>query len=675
MQKLPYVLSSYKLTLPDNLEYWITKGDKLPILKFNALSYPKIYLDEKDILYDEEEIYYEEKGYLYKFNIKSREKIKISDKPAEGFIFQDEKIIPVNSSVKALDVDVIKVHKNLDVLVIEGKKDFLIYFNRTLLNTQKPKEYYLTKDFISLIYNKKTIAIDKNAMEKIEIPLEGAVIGKSLDNKFIIKGKNGIIYLFYNSQFRILGICSYEATYLGELGDGYIIVCGDQVKLYSKESWSYIGKTNRNIGHANGFYGIISLNGKTLILNENLIKLGELKEIYTAYILHNKAYVLSKDIWIGILELNRLEEPFQILNQGYSYKICGKGNQGYVTLIQQHSELYISKSSDENCYSIEPKNIVVNEEKNVSIKLSSPFYLYEVSISIELRKPSIELLSKSLLVSLDGGRTNLDNSKNALLTLKISYNIPTDRKINLLISIDNDTIRIPLQKNSDIIEIEKPLNLYNLDEKILKFSIEHENIIEQLKEYLIKPEEVKKPKYPEKIETFNEIKDLECISKTVYKDKKFSWLALHTSICDYNGIYLGKIGDTVSIDGKTFRINNNYEEIEIARDGYTRHYILIGISDPVKVKDIRIVKDSLHIEFDTRYPIEVQYGFHACRGYINSCNFPLDPITCDIVFKSYVGNLVVKTELKIEECPSIYLRKAILNANELKKHFENLGLL
>ncbi|MBP1357406.1 MAG: hypothetical protein JZD40_02830, partial [Sulfolobus sp.] len=125
MQKLPYVLSSYKLTLPDNLEYWITKGDKLPILKFNALSYPKIYLDEKDILYDEEEIYYEEKGYLYKFNIKSREKIKVSDKPAEGFIFQDEKIIPVNSSVKALDVDVIKVHKNLDVLVIEGKKDFL----------------------------------------------------------------------------------------------------------------------------------------------------------------------------------------------------------------------------------------------------------------------------------------------------------------------------------------------------------------------------------------------------------------------------------------------------------------------------------------------------------------------------------------------------------------------
>lgn len=675
MALIPNLAYAYKLNLPSELNFWIRENNRSPILRVSALKYPKIFLTENGLEANDDLIFYEYKGYLFQFSIKTGEKTRIFEEPYGYYVILDGKIIPIKTSEKKeiFDQKYNKYNKILDTILLENKSTSLIYFNGNFLQFDKPNYYYVNEDFISLVYDDKTLAIDKNTLEKFKVPIKGNVIGRYND-AIIVKDNNNIIYIVHNNDRQLLGICSSEAYYIGKLGEGHLILCGNELKFYDKESWSYLGRSKTHFGHANSHYAIIPNYENSVILNEDLSVIGKLDRLISAYIIDHTAFILNEDLWLGSLELNNMIEPIEIERENIGYKLCL--NNKYFSLNFSKFDLYYEKT-DESCYIVEPKYLISKNQAELVAELKSPFHNYEIKLPVlEYKRPIIDIFDKNLIVALDGGKSNLDPTKNAILIAKIKYNIETKRKINIIIEVDRNVIELPIDNGNDrTIDIKVPVSIIDTNNKILRIFIKHNNIKELVREYLIKPEERNKPKNVDP-KILTKVIDNECIKEKIISDEYFTWTSKESSICEYNSIVVGKLNDHITLEGKEFIIDSTYREVEIIKENYKRKYLIIGIENPVKINGIMIKENSLIIQFETYYPVEILYGLHVCRGYnIKLCEFPLDPIADKIIFKSYIGNIIVRTEFHILDHIKSYIKEAIINAITVKQQLENIGLL
>jgi hypothetical protein len=664
------------LDLPRGPHYWFEKREDKIILESDALKnplisvYPYFSLDKEN-----EWIYYDNKYIIHKVDNKL-EKFECNDnlcKKSENiyYIFLDnklEKIYKLKNKYLFNNNKYNKLEKRFKFILLIGKRKGILYINGEIKEIETPNSYYITKDYISLVYDGFTEIYDKHFNKTIK-NFEAFFLGTTSIGE-VYQTPSGRILI--NDNFA--GICN-SSYLIGELKGGIVLKCNDKVKLLRGTNAITISKNIlENSSSAEDKFLLLGSQSATILLDDNLRNVLEMKPLNAAIIFDHKLISLSNNFYLGIINLQLKENIIKIINKINSYKRPIILSINYIkfpfNLNFNNNLILINKYiNDENIiYEVEPTEFKPNK---VKIVVDNDFIQKRVELDIDSDQPHLLINNAVLKVAKNGRIKGSDN--NSMIELDLELKIPT--RINSEIRVKFENIEKYHEIKNNKININIPLKYYKIGEENNVIMIELIRLNKPILriEYPIKILFIDKPNKPNKvIETINDRKK---IIKKIYNYDVFEWEEIEEYQVDYEDVIITKSGEVVSIDGKEVKVLPGISTyIFSSYSNISRKYYIIGIDDPIDKVSVelygRSIKVKLHKKFNTIS--QIIYGFNTSIS--DEAEFNFDPLLDKIIVKSFLGNIKWVKEVRING-----IRLGLILANEfskkLQEYLETFGLV
>ncbi|WP_009988944.1 protein UpsX [Saccharolobus solfataricus] len=672
-----------------NLNCWLeSKNENSVQLKCNVLRQPSVNISEFGIKISDDKWIFR-KGNIVVMIEDGKETIIRKDEDeyvVDYIMYNDSEIYPIYLKGRKYNLNGEEYEKYLSYLdrkILVGKRNLIIILGNKQLNIDRGERIYLSRSFISVIYDSGTKVIDREGNISY-FNFKGDYLGFIQSYGIIYRSSDGLIV---SSKKGNIGICVDESYLIGEFSGGLLILCGESLKQYYNTGWREIERnidselfvnSNRN------FFGVLK-KGKLYIFDSNFSKLSTFDDVNSFNFDSKRIYLFSNDGTVGLAKLEENYRPIKIINVNNSVQS---------PIILQVDENYFHNFSIKNGKMIDikvvedKKKIVIIEpfeyrKNSLEISAGNIFFSFLDAIPYTSQLPKIEFSSAKILAADEGGNLITSPDKNALLIFNIKYSIPTRSQITFTIEALNQTFKFLARENSGKKLLKIPLSINNL--KLLDVPV---NVYAHVDDRLIASLEFLAPiKIVRKETTLNQNK-ITIINNSVKKEIVvikngiFEWKQLFEYPLEYKGILFGKEGEKIEVDGEKIVVREGYNLVRIVKDNanYAREYLVIGIKNPIKSVNAELKENQITVKLDmeTNIPFEIFYGPHSFRGISKEetqITFPIEPIYNSIKIRAYTHGFTYESQYEFVDTIKLSILMALSEAKAIKEVLSNFGIV
>ena len=672
---IPIVEQSISLTLPSDINVWMSRHEDKIVLHSDAVKSPYIELyptfiekgdwilwkDNKVIKLDgnRREIIKEYDSKLPLDVVYMNEEILPVYKGLRGIVFNGEKYTSYFSKYgfKVFTSDIIKI------LTPEGKE----------VELDKPIHYRIFNDYVSVVYSDFSLTIGRDgSIKKYKKP---AVFLASTSIGDIYQTLNGRI-ISDSLDYDLLGVCSSDVHFLGESYSGIFISCEGKVKYFYKGGWSYLGQIYNNLQSSDvNRYLVVLTNGITNVYSYDLKKIYSLKNIRALKLIEYKIVALSRTNRIYIVSPNEDEGLITVQRDTIGYKIEIRDViKGEVILGQKVVETRRNYENNKLVIHVEPYLMDGSQVEEI-IKVVNEIYEYEYPIKLRSEKPKLSIKDLKLNVALHNGKYVKDESSNAVLKGTLVFDIPTNLRKMVSIKVRNKEISYELTELTGEINFELPFYKIDDSEEVVQVRIHRGSKVEEVYEFTVKPKFVEK-KGIRTVSTYIEYSKKIRVEKIVNGD--FIWEKREEHPDFYNVLVIGKAGEFVNIEGNNVQVTKGRKEIEIKKSNIKRKYVIYGFENPVKVESAEIVGENLCIYLRKNSNNVVVVGMYGTQITVTDSEkltFKLEPTYDTVSLLVNLGGIQWNEEYKLLDLFKKVLFKAVKESLMLKEEIETFGVL
>jgi hypothetical protein len=672
---IPIVEQSISLTLPSDINVWMSRHEDKIVLNSDAVKSPYI------------EIYptFIEKGdwILWKDN----KVIKLDGNRREIIKEYDSKL-PLD--VVYMNEEIMPVYKGLRGIVFNGEKytsyfskyGFKVFTNDIIkiitpegkeVELDKPIHYRIFNDYVSVVYRDFSLTIGRDgSIKKYKKP---AVFLASTSIGDIYQTLNGRI-ISDSLDYDLLGVCSSDVHFLGESYSGIFISCEGKVKYFYKGGWSYLGQIYNNLQSSDvNRYLVVLTNGITNVYSYDLKKIYSLKNIRALKLIEYKIVALSRTNRIYIVSPNEDEGLITVQRDTIGYKIEIRDViKGEVILGQKAVETRRNYENNKLIIHVEPYLMDGGQVEEI-IKVVNEIYEYEYPIKLRSEKLKLSIKDLKLNVALHNGKYVKDESSNAVLKGTLVFDIPTNLRKMVSIRVRNKEISYELTELTGEINFELPFYKIDDSEEVVQVRIHRGSKVEEVYEFTVKPKFVEK-KGIRTVSTYIEDSKKIRVEKIVNGD--FIWEKREEHPDFYNVLVIGKAGEFVNIEGNNVQVTKGRKEIEIKKSNIKRKYIIYGFENPVKVESAEIVGENLCIYLRKNLNNVVVVGMYGTQITVTDSEkltFKLEPTYDTVSLLVNLGGIQWNEEYKLLDLFKKVLFKAVKESLMLKEEIETFGVL
>ncbi|MEM1626486.1 MAG: hypothetical protein QXV69_04290 [Sulfolobaceae archaeon] len=669
--EFPEILLFKKVTIPVGTEVWFNTDNENVILESDALKQPKIIIyPEYKVDGNEWIVFRDNRVISIDENLNERviksineEGYPISYNSNIEFIYKRKNRYYFNNFIFS------KFDKKYNFFILINKKFSLIGNKEKVIEIETPKSYYIGKNHISVLYENNLKIFNKDLINIKSYKSDLLFIGSTRFGE-IFASESGRILL--KSEF--IGICK-DPVLLGEIRNGFVLKCEHRLKVYKDNTLISFDINAKEYGSiANDRYIILSTNYSTIIYNQNLEKILELKSVKASFLLNSLLILLSQNNNIYFLNLNRKNSKFiNIINRKNSK------DRPIVIEIEEKIPYNISisnnfiiinkiKNNDKTILEIEP---IEFKDNTLEVTLENDLFKYSTKFEVETEKPRINLI-EALLRTAKNGRIK-GTEYNSELEVKINVDIPSRLPHELKIELEGNKSEIlPLETNNKIVRIYLNNYEYNINNKIVRIYLNrlNKNIFE-----IEIPVKVLFIEKPSECKVEESIEDRKLIVRRICFKELFEWEEKEERLMDYDDILIVKDGECIKLNNEKICSKEEITKFIIRNDkGYKTFYI-IRYPNPIKDVNCRLVNNNqleINVNLKRDALVEIIYGNNVAIG--NSTVFKFDPFYNKIILKSYIGNLKWINEYALDSF-KIGLIIAKTNYERLKDILQTFGVL
>lgn len=637
---LPYFILYQKLNIPEIINCWFNNYENNKInLVCNTVEQPLITIEKDKINISSGRWIFRKGNVLISIDQDGKEKVIRDD--SNNYVIDyislgDNEIYPIylkNKKYLFSGNEYEKYVVYLDKKILIDRNKINIFLRNKTIELEKGKQYYLSKNYISIVYEEGTKVID-NAGNVLNFKIQGKYLGFNEIYGDIFKTEQGVIF---SSRKGVIGICVDESYLIGEMQGGLVILCGDKLKYYYNTGWREIERhveSELSVNLSNNLLGILRSNNELHIYDINFNELIKFENVYSFILDYKRFYLLSNDKVIAIGFPVENYNPIKIINNNNTVK-------SPITL--QIDETYLYNLTVEKGKVIEIKELE-NRSKlvliepyefkkgSLNIMIGNKYFKLIQNIPYESEVSNIEFKDLRLLVSNNNGRVIGHVDKNGLLLGTIKYRIPTRSPIEFSIIIYDNIYKYEVTDNNSDIILNIPLKLSKTIIGKIPMKLEvyiNQRMIESL-EYLVPVITVNNNEKCNTIKRkiINNSSIREIITK---RNNIFEWEDIFEYPGEYQGILVAREGDIIEIEGEKIKINKGFNLIKITKsENYSREYVILGVENPIKEVYIEYKAKLVNIKLniDNNVPFEVFYGPHSYRGIsrgVNEISLPIEP--------------------------------------------------
>ncbi|MFP3218146.1 MAG: hypothetical protein RXQ99_06040 [Acidianus sp.] len=535
-----------------------------------------------------------------------------------------------------------KFLKFFNTYILENNRKMTFIYDNMEIIREKPKNYIVNKNGISLVYDGYTEIISKSG--SLTINEEKILLGR-YGNRSIFQGIDGKILLDED----VIGFCENKAELLGVINNGIVISCGDKVKYFSDGIWQEIEiNANPFLSFVNSNFIILTADSYTLVYDKNLFLI--YKFLSSGASATTRYIVLFRNPFVGVVDSLDDEDVIRteknVLDTSSPIKILIRKNYD----IEYQNVIEVNRRDINSKYyevEVEPKLLGDYEAK---FKLISPFFSLNANIPIISEKPRI--YAKGSIIRTNGEvlGTKMNSYINLTINTKIITNIPYVIRIRFRDKLFDFTFN---EKEVNK-ELKIPINIFDKKDsnEIIKIEIIRNNVIQSSMEFLVPIIFVEPPK-----EWKSKIVDRgDYIEKILYARKgDISWTRIYHYPKHKKAILIKE---------------NSKEGIKISGGE-----VIVNLENPIENLYYTINYPYLVLipEMKYYYPIEVFYGTHSYRGLPEKITFPLDPAYDEVFIRIYIGDKTVKRTYKIPK--EVYFKVAANSKNKLEELLKSFGIV
>ena len=672
---IPIVEQAISLTLPSDINVWMSRHEDKIVLHSDAVKSPYIEIYPNFI----------EKGdwILWKDN----KVIKLDGNRREIIKEYDSKL-PLD--VVYMNEEILPVYKGLRGIVFNGEKytsyfskyGFKVFTNDIIkiitpegkeVELDKPIHYRIFNDYVSVVYSDFSLTIGGDgSIKKYKKP---AVFLASTSIGDIYQTLNGRI-ISDSLDYDLLGVCSSDVHFLGESYSGIFISCEGKVKYFYKGGWSYLGQIYNNLQSSDvNRYLVVLTNGITNVYSYDLKKIYSLKNIRALKLIEYKIVALSRTNRIYIVSPNEDEGLITVQRDTVGYKIEIRDMiKGEVILGQKVVEIRRNYENNKLVIYVEPYLMDGSQVEEI-IKVVNEIYEYEYPIKLRSEKPKLSIKDLKLNVALHNGTYVKDKSSNAVLKGTLVFDIPTNLRKMVSIKVRNKEISYELTELTGEINFELPFYKIDDSEEVVQVRIHRGSKAEEVYEFTVKPKFVEK-KGIRTVSIYIEDSKKIRVEKIVNGD--FIWEKREEYPDFYNVLVIGKAGEFVNIEGNNVQVTKGRKEIEIKKSHMKRKYIIYGFENPVKVESAEIVGENLCIYLRKNWNNVVVVGMYGTQITVTDSEkltFKLEPTYDTVSLLVNLGGIQWNEEYKLLDLFKKVLFKAVKESLMLKEEIETFGVL
>lgn len=672
---IPIVEQAISLTLPSDINVWMSRYEDKIVLYSDAIKSPYIELYPTFIEKGDWILWKDNK--VVRLDGNRREIIKEYDsKLPLDIVYRNEEILPV--------------YKGLRGIVFNGEKytsyfskyGFKVFINDIIkiitpegkeVELDKPIYYRIFNDYVSVVYSDFSMTLARDgSIKKYKKP---AVFLASTSIGDIYQTLNGRI-ISDSLDYDLLGVCSSDANFLGESYSGIFISCEGKVKYFYKGGWSYLGQISSNLQSSDvNKYFVVLTNDLTNVYSYDLKKIYSLKNIRILKLIEDKIVALSRTNKVYIISSHDGEGLITAQKDTISYKVeISDVIKGEVILGQKVVETSRNYENNKLVIHVEPYLMDGSRIEEI-VKVVNEIYEYEYPIQLQSEKLKLSIKDLKLNVALHNGKYAKDESSNAVLRGTLVYDIPTNLRKMVSIKVRNKEVSYELTELRGEINFELPLYKIDDSEEVVQVRIHRGSKVEEVYEFTVKSNFVEK-KGIRTVSTYIEDSKKIRIEKIVNGD--FIWEKREEHPDFYNVLVIGKTGEFVNIEGNTVQVTKGRKEIEIKKSNIKRKYVIYGIENPVKVESAEIAGETLCIYLRKNSNNVVVVGMYGTQITVTDSEkltFKLEPTYDTVSLLVNLGGIQWNEEYKLLDLFKKVLFKAVKESLMLKEEIETFGVL
>ena len=680
---------SYEKKFPSELHYWfVNEEDKIRLFS-NAIKTPEIYVSPSGITIKGDWVYQSGQTVVKRSGEEKEEEDEANEKdlinyPKENVVdyaYVGDALMTIEktgdtyyfSGDKFTGYD----HK-YGFITLEKKDKIIILTNGKQIEREKPLKYRVLPSFINLVYQNESVVYD----------IDGRMVARFKKPLYYLgKTSKGILFqvAIGESSGKIMAekdpdmftYCSGESALIGESQLGIVISCNKQLKYYSDGAWTAISKTTDiTSSFANSNFIIVTDSETIVYPGDSITKpLFTVRPMHTVYADRKYIYFLSEPKKFYVVEAAENYQPFLINRDEHNMVILTIDKALYPSLKLGKRLIQIKEreEGDKVIIRLEPSRLSAPVQSKIEI--NNEIIEYTEEIKIAEASVVLEPIEAYILVS-EGGRVkNAEGNYNALLRLRVNYEIPTKLKSFLKVKVQGREYSFPITKMEDDVVLDIPLIKADTRDEMIIISLERNGYTEASKEFPVKVKEViKSTKNPKPFEVIED-----ATRKVVKKTEEglFEWVKVWEYPDPYDNVVITKAGNIISIEGEKFEVIPGIHEFTVNKKGYKRHYIIYGIESPLRGIKASVNKNELYIEvsLDYKAPVTVIYGTYIQTSNDGKFVFPFDPFHSTIIVKIYYSE-TIKWEYvyQLNGIDRLSVKNALYLSKILEDEFEDKGV-
>lgn len=669
---VPKLLKISDLKLPTHLNYWFSnEGNKIRLWS-DSIKNPVIYLGDK-ISVEGEWIY--KKGSSVIRSINGKEETLSYDENAMDYVIIGNEIYPILRKGKNILFEKEKynalVHKYA-FKILENKNKIVVFFEGNKLEFDKPIAYRINPTYINLVYNGSSLIIDiygnRRVLNRSEFYLGTSSKGDLFQT---IAGK-----IVTESEFDLLGVCTSEAYFLGELSTGLVIVCGNKIKHYYKGGWAFLSNTNSLTSNYVTYNYLVVTDLHTTVYNGEMKKMFNLNNVHAVAADRKNLFIISDSKKIYVVEPSNDYDPI-----GVSYLKGGntiilnvdKNALGSVRLGKGLIKVSETESDRSLIIQLEPTRLL--SSGRYTIEVENELYTYSKEISFSLVEPELSLVKGVIIVTKTGRIKGYEDYYNAIAKLNVRFKVLSKLGATIKVRIMSKEYSFALKDQEGELSLNIPIVKFDLNEETVLLTLERNGFVEVMKEYVIKVESVKE----NTIYTTEEVTE-DAVKRIINKAENdvFKWERVSEFPDPYDNVIIAKAGDKINVEQHEFYVRQGVQEVVVVKEGYRRKYVVYGIQSPIKSVKSEIRGDNIliKVELHNRIPITVIYGTQIKTSTDGLFEFKVDPTYSEIIVKAFYSN-----EIKWEHIYALkdLFRVSLTNARKISetiaRELSNYGII
>ncbi len=654
-----------KLELPP-ISFWLdTDGSKIT-LKSEAVYEPEVSLyPELDL--GEGRWVYQKGNSLISFADGKTEVLRTSQTQEAVFLRMDNSFYEVVRTKEGYSFQgetFSKLVRYMGRTVLVGKNRATILAQGKVLELEPPLDLYVTKKFISLVYEGEVKVVD----EKLNVTYfkrSDYFLGLTSKGKVFKRGNR--LYL----DDRLIGFCGNFSYLLGEMSDKIAFLCDSSVKVFRNWSWFQVdARASEDRSYVNSSFMILGSSDASLVYNPELNLLFSLKPC-SAVADSRRLFLLSHAGHFGVVDSARSREILRVINDKNTINSKIKIAYDKNFSLSFDKQVEVVGEDERGEFKVLQLETSRFENAEVEVILTNPFYSERRVLKLTSDKPKLSFVGE-ILYSPQGKIKGTES--NALLLGTLTYEIPTVLPIVITLRLEQQEVRVEVKEgNKGDVKISEPLSLRNVEDAavISAFLIRGQNRL-FLGDFVVPVKLVSPPdKVVRLVRNRSHVREITLLRE----NDIFVWKKVLRYPNYSKGLILGLVGEKVVIGGKEIEVKRGIHSYCVSHGMDEMCYDILGIKNPIQRLHVTLDGEYLSVKpiSNFTFPIEVFYGLYVYRGFPTKILFPFDPLWDTVKVRSYIGKTTITQEFKLRTLQTA-IKRAHTDAIKLGELLSSFGL-